>query len=116
MIQLMNKKSKSSWDKGQFLLYQTPDGESKIEVKLQGRYCFAVARPNGRNYFSVTINEIRHIKNVLKKENYSRGNLLHTCNSSNEGNRHVERQINTCYYNLDTWRLSVHSIVACSSV
>lgn len=22
-------------DKGQFLLYQTPDGESKIEVKLQ---------------------------------------------------------------------------------
>ena len=73
-------------DKGQFLLYQTPDGESKIEVKLQDDTVWLsldqMAELFQRNKSTIS----RHIKNVLEE-----GELL--------GKRHVERQIT--YYNLD---------------
>lgn len=53
-------------DKGQFLLYQTPDGDSQIEVKLQNDTVWLsldqMAELFQRNKSTIS----RHIKNVLE--------------------------------------------------
>lgn len=53
-------------DKGQFLLYQTPDGNSQIEVKLQNDTVWLsldqMAELFQRNKSTIS----RHIKNVLE--------------------------------------------------
>lgn len=87
-------------DKGQFLLYQTPDGESKIEVKLQDDTVWLsldqMAELFQRNKSTIS----RHIKNVLEEgELTAEATIANFATVQNEGNRHVERQIT--YYNLD---------------
>ena len=58
----MNKET----DKGQILLYQTPDGESRIEVRLQGKTVWLnldqMAELFQRNKSTIS----RHIKNVFE--------------------------------------------------
>lgn len=87
-------------DKGQFLLYQTPDGVSKIEVKLQDDTVWLsldqMAELFQRNKSTIS----RHIKNVLEEgELLADSTIANFATVQNEGNRHVERQIT--YYNLD---------------
>lgn len=87
-------------DKGQILLYQTPDGESKIEVKLQDDTVWLsldqMAELFQRNKSTIS----RHIKNVLEEgELLADSTIANFATVQNEGNRHVERQIT--YYNLD---------------
>ena len=87
-------------DKGQFLLYQTPDGESKIEVKLQDDTVWLsldqMAELFQRNKSTIS----RHIKNVLEEgELLANSTIANFATVQNEGKRHVERQIT--YYNLD---------------
>jgi len=54
-------------DKGQILLYQTPDGESRIEVTLQGETVWLsldqMAELFQRNKSTIS----RHIKNVFEE-------------------------------------------------
>lgn len=63
----LNNKGETNMDKGQFLLYQTPDGESKIEVKLQDDTVWLsldqMAELFQRNKSTIS----RHIKNVLEE-------------------------------------------------
>ena len=87
-------------DKGLFLLYQTPDGESKIEVKLQDDTVWLsldqMAELFQRNKSTIS----RHIKNVLEEgELLADSTIANFATVQNEGKRHVERQIT--YYNLD---------------
>ena len=87
-------------DKGQFLLYQTPDGVSKIEVKLQDDTVWLsldqMAELFQRNKSTIS----RHIKNVLEeRELLADSTIANFATVQNEGKRHVERQIT--YYNLD---------------
>ncbi len=87
-------------DKGQFLLYQTPDGESKIEVKLQDDTVWLsldqMAELFQRNKSTIS----RHIKNVLEEgELLADSTIANFATVQNEGKRHVERLIT--YYNLD---------------
>lgn len=87
-------------DKGQFLLYQTPDGVSKIEVKLQDDNVWLsldqMAELFQRNKSTIS----RHIKNVLEEgELLADSTIANFATVQNEGKRHVERQIT--YYNLD---------------
>ena len=87
-------------DKGQFLLYQTPDGVSKIEVKLQDDTIWLsldqMAELFQRNKSTIS----RHIKNVLEEgELLADSTIANFATVQNEGKRHVERQIT--YYNLD---------------
>ena len=87
-------------DKGQFLLYQTPDGVSKIEVKLQDDTVWLsldqMAELFQRNKSAIS----RHIKNVLEEgELLADSTIANFATVQNEGKRHVERQIT--YYNLD---------------
>lgn len=96
----LNNKGEKNMDKGQFLLYQTPDGESKIEVKLQDDTVWLsldqMAELFQRNKSTIS----RHIKNVLEEgELLADSTIANFATVQNEGKRHVERQIT--YYNLD---------------
>lgn len=87
-------------DKGQFLLYQTPDGNSQIEVKLQNDTVWLsldqMAELFQRNKSTIS----RHIKNVLKDgELQEEATIANIATVQNEGTRKVERVI--AYYNLD---------------
>ena len=87
-------------DKGQFLLYQTPDGDSQIEVKLQNDTVWLsldqMADLFQRNKSTIS----RHIKNVLEDgELKEEATIANFATVQNEGTRKVERVI--AYYNLD---------------
>ena len=87
-------------DKGQFLLYQTPDGDSQIEVKLQDDTVWLsldqMAELFQRNKSTIS----RHIKNVLEdRELQEEATIANFATVQNEGTRKVERVI--AYYNLD---------------
>ena len=87
-------------DKGQFLLYQTPDGDSQIEVKLQDDTVWLsldqMAESFQRNKSTIS----RHIKNVLEDgELQEEATIANFATVQNEGTRKVERVI--AYYNLD---------------
>ena len=87
-------------DKGQFLLYQTPDGDSRIEVKLQNDTVWLsldqMAELFQRNKSTIS----RHIKNVLEDgELQEEATIANFATVQNEGTRKVERAI--AYYNLD---------------
>lgn len=87
-------------DKGQFLLYQTPDGNSLIEVKLQNDTVWLsldrMAELFQRNKSTIS----RHIKNVLEDgELQEEATIANFATVQNEGTRKVERVI--AYYNLD---------------
>lgn len=87
-------------DKGQFLLYQTPDGDSLIEVKLQNDTVWLsldqMAELFQRNKSTIS----RHIKNVLEDgELQEEATIANFATVQNEGTRKVERVI--AYYNLD---------------
>ena len=87
-------------DKGQFLLYQTPEGDSQIEVKLQNDTVWLsldqMAKLFQRNKSTIS----RHIKNVLEDgELQEEATIANFATVQNEGTRKVERVI--AYYNLD---------------
>lgn len=87
-------------DKGQFLLYQTPDGDSQIEVKLQNDTVWLsldqMAELFQRNKSTIS----RHIKNVLEDgELQKEATIANFATVQNEGTRKVERVI--AFYNLD---------------
>ena len=87
-------------DKGQFLLYQTPDGDSQIEVKLQNDTVWLsldqMAELFQRNKSTIS----RHIKNVLEDgELQEEATIANFATVQNEGTRKVERVIT--FYNLD---------------
>ena len=87
-------------DKGQILLYQTPDGESRIEVRLQDETVWLsldqMAELFQRNKSTIS----RHIKNVFEEgELQSEATVAFFATVQTEGKRKVERDI--AYYNLD---------------
>lgn len=87
-------------DKGQFLLYQTSDGDSRIEVKLQNDTVWLsldqMAELFQRNKSTIS----RHIKNVLEDgELQEEATIANFATVQNEGTRKVERVI--AFYNLD---------------
>ena len=87
-------------DKGQILLYQTPDGESRIEVRLQGETVWLnldqMAELFQRNKSTIS----RHIKNVFEEgELQQDATVAFFATVQTEGKRKVERDI--AYYNLD---------------
>lgn len=87
-------------NKGQILLYQTPEGDSRIEVRLQGETVWLsldqMAELFQRNKSTIS----RHIKNVFEDgELNADSTVAFFATVQSEGNRMVERDI-ACY-NLD---------------
>ena len=98
----MNKRKKNNMEdnKGQILLYQTPDGESRIEVRLEGETVWLnleqMAELFQRNKSTIS----RHIKNVFEEGELSADSTVaFFATVQTEGSRKVERDI--AFYNLD---------------
>ena len=87
-------------DKGEILLYQTPDGESRIEVRLEGETVWLnqeqMAELFQRNKSTIS----RHINNAFEEgELTPEATVAFFATVQTEGNRQVERDI--AFYNLD---------------
>lgn len=87
-------------DKGQIILYQTQDGESKIEVTLANETVWLtvdqMAELFQRNKSTIS----RHIKNILESgELQEVRTVAFFATVQNEGGRNIKRDI--AYYNLD---------------
>ena len=84
-------------DKGQFLLYQTPDGDSQIEVKLQNDTVWLsldqMAELFQRNKSTIS----RHIKNVLEDGELEEDSVVaNFATTATDGKKY-----SVAYYNLD---------------
>lgn len=84
-------------DKGQFLLYQTPDGDSQIEVKLQNDTVWLsldqMAELFQRNKSTIS----RHIKNVLGDGELEADSVIaNFATTATDGKKY-----SVAYYNLD---------------
>lgn len=84
-------------DKGQFLLYQTPDGDSQIEVKLQNNTVWLsldqMAELFQRNKSTIS----RHIKNVLEDGELEADSVIaNFATTATDG-----KNYSVAYYNLD---------------
>ena len=87
-------------DKGQVILYQTPDGESKIEVRLENDTVWLSADQMAELFQRNKSTISRHVKNVLEDgELEEASTVAFFATVQNEGDRKVERKI--AFYNLD---------------
>ena len=87
-------------DKGQIILYQTSDGESKIEVRLENDTVWLSADQMAELFQRNKSTISRHIKNVLEDgELEEAATVAFFATVQNEGERKVERKI--AFYNLD---------------
>ena len=87
-------------DKGQIILYQTPDGESRIEVRLENDTVWLSADQMAELFQRNKSTISRHIKNVLEDgELEEAATVAFFATVQNEGERRVERKI--AFYNLD---------------
>lgn len=87
-------------DKGQIILYQSQDGENKIEVTLANDTVWLTADQIAELFQRNKSTISRHIKNIFEdgelKENPT---VAFFATVGREGNRNVEREL--AYYNLD---------------
>ena len=87
-------------DKGQVILYQTPDGESKIEVRLENDTVWLSADQMAELFQRNKSTISRHVKNVLEDgELEEASTVAFFATVQNEGDRKVGRKI--AFYNLD---------------
>ena len=87
-------------DKGQIILYQTQDGESKIEVTLANETVWLSADQMAELFQRNKSTISRHIKNVFEEGELSQeSTVAFFATVQKEGKRNVEREI--VYYNLD---------------
>lgn len=87
-------------DKGQILLYQSADGDSKIEVRLENDTVWLTADQMAELFQRNKSTISRHIRNVLEDgELEELATVAFFATVQNEGDRIVERKV--AYYNLD---------------
>ena len=87
-------------DKGQIILYQTQDGESKIEVTLANETVWLTADQMAELFQRNKSTVSRHIKNIFVEGELSQeSTVAFFATVQQEGERQVERNI--AYYNLD---------------
>lgn len=87
-------------NKGNIILYQTPDGQSKIEVTLSGDTVWLTADQMAELFQRNKSTISRHIKNVYEEgELQADSTVAFFATVQHEGTREVER--NLTFYNLD---------------
>lgn len=86
-------------NKGEVIIYQTPDGNTQLDVKLDNENVW-INRQQMSELFDRDIKTIgKHINNALKEELNNIPTVANFATVQSEGNRKVERNID--YYNLD---------------
>lgn len=90
----------SQSSEGQFLLYQTEDGQTRIECRLQADTIWLTQR-NMADLFQVTVATINeHLKNLVQEaEIVGSRTIRKFLIVQTEGNRQVSRQVD--HYSLD---------------
>lgn len=87
-------------DKGQILLYQTANGASRIEVRLQNETVWLTLEQMAELFQRNKSTISRHIKNILETEELlADSTVAFFATVQAEGNRQVERTM--AFYNLD---------------
>ena len=87
-------------DKGQIILYQTQDGESKIEVTLANETVWLSADQMAELFQRNKSTISRHIQNVFEEGELSQeSTVAFFATVHREGKRNIVRNI--AYYNLD---------------
>ncbi|MNX65790.1 Fic/DOC family protein [compost metagenome] len=85
--------------KGEILMYQTPDGNTQLDVKLDDENVW-INRQQMAELFDRDVKTIgKHINNALKEELNGLPTVANFATVQTEGNRKIERHID--YYNLD---------------
>jgi hypothetical protein len=85
--------------KGEILMYQTPDGNTQLDVKLDDENVW-INRQQMAELFDRDIKTIgKHINNAVKEELNGLPTVANFATVQTEGNRKIERKID--YYNLD---------------
>ena len=80
--------------KGEIILYKTPDGESKIEVKLQNETVWLTLEQMSTLFQRNKSTISRHIKNIYEiGELDADSTIAFFATVQNEGRRKVERDI-----------------------
>lgn len=86
-------------DKGNIIIYQTKDGQTLIDVRLENETVW-INRQQMAELFDRDVKTIgKHITNALKEELKEIPTVAKFATVQKEGNREVERQVE--YYNLD---------------
>ena len=87
-------------DNNQIIIYQSEDGETRIEVKFTGETVWLSQQQMAERYQSSRSNVFEHIKHIYEDEELDEES---TCRNfrqvRQEGNRQVTREIP--FYNLD---------------
>ena len=81
------------------LFYQTEDGKSRIEVKLEGGTVWLTQAMISELYQTSKQNVSLHINNILKDEELDNSTVKEYLTVQSEGKRDVQRKI--LFYNLD---------------
>lgn len=85
---------------GDIIIYQTDDGLTKIDVKVQNETVWLSQQQMAELFITSRTNVIEHINNIYKEEELDKKS---TCQNfrqvQKEGNRNVSREIP--FYNLD---------------
>lgn len=87
-------------NKGEIIIYQTPDGNTQLDVKLDNETVWLDQYQMAELFKTDRTSIVRHINNIYKtKELHKDSTCAKIAQVQIEGNREVKRQIS--YYNLD---------------
>lgn len=96
---MKNKKDPIS-PAGEFILYQTEDGRTRIEVRMQDETVWLTQKQMAELFDKDTDTIGLHIRNIYKEGELTQGGTTEESSVvQNEGGRQVRRSV--CYYNLD---------------
>lgn len=87
-------------NKGEIIIYQTPDGNTSLDVKLENNTVWLDQYQMAELFNTDRTSIVRHVNNIYKTDELERkATCAKIAQVQKEGNRKVERRIN--YYNLD---------------
>jgi hypothetical protein len=94
------KKTENKINKGEIIIYQTPDGSADLEVRLDGETVWLTQRQIAY-LFGTEIPAIsKHIKNIVKSRELDENATISVLEIvQREGKRHITREV--VHYNLD---------------
>jgi len=99
-IQEGDMPSQSNMPKGEILLYQTEDGSTRIDVRLQDETIWLTQAQMAELFQTTKQNVSLHVKNVFEEgELTEKGTVKDFLTVQKEGDRQVSREV--AYYNLD---------------
>ncbi len=86
-------------EKNNIVIYQSDDGKTKIDVKLENETVWLSQQQMAELFTTSRTNIIEHINNIYEEELVEKSTVKELLTVRKEGNRKVERKVK--YYNLD---------------